>query len=101
MSNRVRTRRARILGVAGAVLLLAGVLAIVIAVRAQKSAPQPPASAASQVNIIPSGSSSAQGHTAAGRSSEPTTHGLILPRSVPLRLRIPAIGVDSTLRKIG
>jgi sortase (surface protein transpeptidase) len=101
MSNTVRTRRARILGVAGAVLLLAGVLAIVIAVHAQKSAPQPPANAASPVNVIPSRNPSGHERTPASHSPGPTTRGLILPRSVPLRLRIPAIGVDSSLRKIG
>lgn len=115
MSSTARTRRARILGVAGAVLLLAGAIAIVIAVRAQKSAPQPPPSAASPVNVIPTGSSrpstgrarSAPNTShptrgaATGAASEPTTRGPILSRSVPVRLRIPTINVDSSLRKIG
>jgi hypothetical protein len=112
MSTKARTRRARILGVAGAVLLVGGVLAIVIAVRAQKSAPQPPASAASPVNVIPTPGSTEKSTAGAGRGPGPTdtpasspsgskTRGLILPRSTPLRLRIPAINVDSTLKRIG
>jgi sortase (surface protein transpeptidase) len=108
VSSTSRTRRARVLGVAGALLLVAGVIAVVIAVRAQKSAPQPPASAASPVNVIPSlGPAGQTGHApTAARTSATTaegaaTRGLILPRSVPLRLRIPAIDVNSTLKKIG
>jgi sortase (surface protein transpeptidase) len=101
------------LGVAGAVLLAVGAIAIVVAARAQRSAPQPPPSAATPVNIIPSAtpadrSGDAPNHhagTAPGRTarspSGPTTRGLILSRSVPTRLRIPAINVDSTLRRIG
>ncbi|MDQ2839336.1 MAG: class F sortase [Actinomycetota bacterium] len=48
-----RTRLARLLSVAGTVLLIVGVIAIVVAVRAQQSPPQPPLSAASPVNVIP------------------------------------------------
>ena len=101
MSRSAVSRRARILGAAGTVLLVAGGIAIDVAVRAQKSAPQPPAGAASPVNVIPSQSPSSHGHAPASRSSGPTTRGLILSRSRPLRLRIPAIGVDSALGKIG
>lgn len=112
MNAKPRTRRAQILGAVGVVLLIAGVAAIVIAVRAQKSAPQPPASAASPVNVIPSSSPSSKpaGSTATvpgptGSSSSPAprspTRGPILARSLPTQLRIPAIGVDTTLKQIG
>lgn len=107
MRSTARTRRVRALGVASAVLLVAGVLAIVVAARAQQSAPQPPASAARPVNVIPAhprpGTSSAEsdGRTGAPKSAAPQTRGLILPRSIPLRLRIPAIGVTTALKKIG
>lgn len=107
MTSSPRPRRARVLGAAGALLLLAGAIAIVIAVRAQKSAPQPSASAASPVNVIPSrtkGRSTATvpgpGRTAAPGSAG-RTRGPILARSLPVRLRVPAIGVDSTLKGIG
>jgi sortase (surface protein transpeptidase) len=96
------------LGTVGAVLLVAGVIAVVIAVRAQKSAPQPPDSAATPVKVIPSHGSTGPGATtgtgtrpAPSASNQPTTRGPILSRSVPVRLRIPAINVDSTLKKIG
>jgi sortase (surface protein transpeptidase) len=108
MTTAQRTRRARFLGVAGAVLILTGVVAIVIAVRAQKSAPQPPASAGRPVDVIPSvhptrhtGHSFTPSGTSHQASSRPATPGPILARSVPTRLRIPAINVDSTLRRIG
>jgi hypothetical protein len=114
MISRTRhTLRARVLGVAGAVLLIAGVIAVVVAVRAQKSAPQPPASAASPVNVTPRGTSTspstAPGGTVpgptdasgSGAATGPTTRGPILARSIPIRLRVPAITVDSTLKQIG
>jgi hypothetical protein len=131
MSNHARhSLRTRALGVAGVVLLLAGVIAIVVAVRAQKSAPQPPASAASPVNVIPGndvpgsvipsdvipstaprastpGSPVARHSTAPATSAsrpastQPSTRGPILAPSMPVRLRIPAIGVNSRLKKIG
>jgi sortase family protein len=98
-----RTRRTRILGAAGAVLLAVGVITIVVAVRAQQSAPQPPRSAAVAVSVIPSAISTT---TAAKQSSTsaaptPTTHGAILARSVPVHLSVPAIGVESDLLQIG
>ncbi len=107
MSN--RTRLSRILAVAGAVLLIAGVLAIAIAVRAQRSAPQPPRAAASQVNVIPTATPPAPArtvpsptHTPAPNSAAgPTTRGPILANSIPTRLQIPAINVDSNLNTIG
>lgn len=117
MTTNARTRRVQILGVAGAVLLIAGIVAVVIAARAQQSAPQPPPGAASPVQVVPTRATSAPGSTAApsapsavpstspnrrsgGGRSEPT-RGPILSRSLPVRLRVPAIGVDSTLKKIG
>ena len=101
-----RTRRARLLAAVGAVLAIAGVIAIVIAVRAQRHAPQPPPSAASPVNVIPSISSAvpppppSSSSTAVAQPS-PTTRGPILPRSLPVHLSVPAIGVSSNLEQIG
>ncbi len=99
MNTPTRTRRARTLGAAGAVLLAAGVLALVVAVRAQKSAPAPPPSAASPVTVIPTvpGTPGATDSAAPGSG----TQGQILPRSKPVRLRIPAIGVNTALKRIG
>ena len=111
MSTLTSTRRVRILGAAGAVLLIAGVIAVVIAARAQKSAPQPPPSAASPVNVIPSDRPAAPASRArsapdptgspTGEAVSPRTRGPVLARSLPARLRVPAIGVDSTLKQIG
>lgn len=110
MSSRTRhTLRTRVLGVAGAVLLIAGVLAIVVAVRAQQSAPQPPAAAASSVNVTPRQTSTTPAGTVPGPTAtqgsnpapQPATRGPILGRSTPIGLRIPAIDIASTLKQIG
>ena len=116
----IRTRRTRILGVAGAALLIAGVIAIVIAVQAQRSAPQPPPAAASPVNVIPTATPSEPGSTVPGPTrtpgstvpgptrtpgnspaAEPKTRGAVLAHSIPTRLQIPAINVDNPLTQIG
>lgn len=102
----------RVLTLACVVLLAGGVVAIVVAVLAQKSAPQPPASAAIPVAVSPSTASSTTpspgisppGSTTSGptpRAATPSVHGPILARSIPTRLTVPAIGVNSTLKQIG
>jgi hypothetical protein len=72
--------RARLAGITGALLIAAGTAAVGIAVASQVHAPQPARSAA--------------GTTAAGR-------GPSLARSMPVSVRIRAIGVDSTLLHLG
>lgn len=105
---RSRAHRTRTLGVVGAVLLIAGVLAIVVAVGAQQSAPQPAASAASAVAVIPPATSETPSAPAnKGRAAQttgsttPTTRGEVLPRSLPTHITVPAIGVSSDLPQIG
>jgi hypothetical protein len=68
-------------GGAGVLLILAGTAAVGVAVSAQVHAPQPSLSAAGAV-----------GSSARGPS---------LPRSLPLSVHIPAIGVDSKLLHLG
>jgi sortase (surface protein transpeptidase) len=100
-----RTHRARILGAVGTVLLAAAVIAIVVAVRAQRSAPQPPRSAARPVNVIPTSPSSTtrarSPESQQGASRKSSVRGPLLARSAPLHLSVPAIGVESDLRTIG
>ncbi len=72
--------RARLAGITGALLIAGGTAAVGIAVASQVHAPQPARSAA--------------GTTAAGR-------GPSLARSMPVSVRIPAIGVDSALLHLG
>ena len=97
-------RRARVFAAAGVGLLIAGVLALVVGLRAQQSAPQPPPSAASPVSIVPRTGSpsdaSPSGRTGTGRTSL-RTRGPILARSLPVRLAIPAIGVDTKVQQLG
>jgi len=75
-----RSIRARLAGAAGVLLVLAGVVAIGVAVAAQVHAPQPSAAAA--------------GSTGAG-------YGPSLARSLPVSVDIPAIGVRSDLLALG
>jgi Sortase domain len=76
-----RILRARLAGIAGAALITAGVVAVGIAAAAQVHAPQPPRSAA-------------------GITGSPA-RGLWLPRSLPVSVQIPAIGVHSRLLHLG
>jgi hypothetical protein len=73
--------RARLAGIAGALLIGAGTAALGVALAAQVHAPQPALSAAGLT-----------GGSARGPS---------LPRSLPVSVKIPAIGVDSKLLQLG
>jgi Sortase domain len=73
--------RARVAGIAGAVLILAGTAAVGVAFGSQMHAPQPPRS---------------QAGVTGGSSRGPS-----LARSLPVSVHIPAIGVDSSLLHLG
>jgi hypothetical protein len=75
-------RRARIAGVAGTLLLVAGLSLVGFALAAQQHAPQP-------------------ANSAAGTTGRPYIPGQPLSRSLPLRVDIPAIGVHSELLHLG
>jgi hypothetical protein len=74
--------RIRLAGIAGTALLLGGAATIGVAVLAQQHAPAPAASAAGTVGPI--------------APKEPS-----LPRSAPVSVAIPAIGVRSPLLRLG
>ncbi len=76
----VRSQRARVAGIAGVLLILAGAALVGVAAGAQAHAPQP--------------SRSAAGATGSAR-------GPSLPRSLPVSVQIPAIGVHSRLLHLG
>jgi hypothetical protein len=76
-----RSLRARLAGIAGVLLIAAGTATLGVAVAAQVHAPQPPGSAAGVTG------SSARGPW--------------LPRSLPVSVSIPAIGVHSRLLHLG
>jgi hypothetical protein len=73
--------RARRAGIAGVLLIAAGAAALGVAVGAQVHAPQPSRSAAGVIGALARGPS--------------------LARSLPVSVRIPAIGVDSKLLHLG
>ncbi len=79
--------RHRIAGVAGALLVIGGGSALGVAVSAQQHAPQPSASAAGSIGPR-------------GASRVPAI-GPTLPRSEPVSIDIPAIGVRSSLLHLG
>ncbi|MGH3197467.1 MAG: class F sortase [Streptosporangiaceae bacterium] len=76
-----RSLRARLAGVAGILLIMAGTAAVGVAVGAQVHAPQPSQSVAGVIGSPVRGPS--------------------LPRSLPVSVSIPAIGVDSKLLRLG
>jgi hypothetical protein len=76
-----RSLRARVAGLAGVLLIVAGTAVVGAAAAAQVHAPQPSASVAGVT-----------GSSARGPS---------LPRSLPVSVKIPAIGVDSKLLHLG
>jgi hypothetical protein len=76
-----RSLRARVAGLAGVLLIVAGTVAVGAAAAAQVHAPQPSASVAGVTGSSARGSS--------------------LPRSLPVSVKIPAIGVDSKLLHLG
>jgi hypothetical protein len=73
--------RARLAGMTGVLLIIGGLVTVGFVLASQIHAPQPSASAAGRVG-------------AAGRGSS-------LPRSVPVSMYIPAIGVNSPLLRLG
>jgi Sortase domain len=76
--------RARLAGVAGALLIMGGAAAVGVAVSAQRHAPQPSLTAAGATG------------PSAGQA-----RGLSLRRSLPVSVEIPAIGVKSVLLRLG
>ena len=78
--SRPASLRARLAGIAGALLIGAGAAAVGVVIASQVHAPQPSLSAA--------------GATGSGR-------GPSLARSLPVSVRIPAIGVNSRLLHLG
>jgi hypothetical protein len=76
-------RRARVAGLAGALLIMAGAAALGVAVAAQLHVPQPAPAAAGILGPF------------AGKTYGP------LPRSLPVSVDIPAIGVHSKLLHLG
>jgi hypothetical protein len=73
--------RARAAGLAGVLLIVAGAVAIGVAIGAQEHAPQPSPAAAGTLG--------------------PKTRGPWLERSLPVRVDIPAIGVHARLLRLG
>ena len=76
----VRSLRTRLAGITGALLIVAGTAALGVAVGAQVHAPQPSKSVAGVIG---------------------SARGPSLPRSLPVSVNIPAIGVDTKLLHLG
>jgi sortase (surface protein transpeptidase) len=86
-------------GALAVLLILAGALILTVGLRAQRHAPQPPASAA-----IPYAADTATTSTTTVRPPALAARGIrgpVLPASTPTHLDIPAIGVSSALMELG
>src|SRR4051812_8769255 len=99
-------RRGRLTAAAAGMLVLAGVLLLVVGMRAQRQPPQPPAAAAVPYSASPAPSGAVRsGAVPSGttRSTPPVSAatGRLLARSVPVTLEIPAIKVRSDLLQLG
>jgi sortase (surface protein transpeptidase) len=103
-----RARRGRLFAAAASVFVLAGVLLLVMGLRAQRHPPQPPAAAAipyasshpgSQPAAQPPATSTGPGSSS--RAAVKPVTGPLLSRSVPVRLEIPQLDVRSDLLQLG
>ncbi len=94
-------RRGWLIAATAGVLVAAGVLLLVIGLRAQRQPPQPPAAAAVPFSASAQPPSST-GRTSATRPAPATSAATaVLARSVPVGLEIPAIKVHSDLLQLG
>jgi len=102
-------RRGLVATVAAAVFTASAAIAIAVSLAAQQHAPEPPRSAAGSlgpaaVPTRPSERPRPSDTTPAARSSPdpaPKVVGPVLPRSKPVSIDIPAIGVRSTVQHLG
>ena len=106
MSDEQHSRRARPrVAVVALLLVLVGAAALTVGLRAQRHAPQPPASAGVPLTTLTSSPSPAAASPAAGGgaapAAAPATRGPLLGAAVPVRVSIPAIGVSSSLLQLG
>lgn len=105
-SHRGRVGVRHVLAVIGAVAVLAGAVALVIAVRVQRSAPQPPASAATFVPVAPQPSGTSAPSSSAPGSVAPasTTSGASAPSSSApapqTSLAVPRSGAEGAPRSL-
>jgi Sortase domain len=112
-------RGSRLAAAAAIVLVAAGVIALLTGLRSQRQAPQPPAAAAVPYSTPatpappPAPSRSATQPDVSGKPApstepaspastvKPATRGPLLPRSAPVRLEIPQLGISSDLLQLG
>ncbi len=106
-------RRRAVLGAVALLLAFTGTVLLVVGFRAQRHAPQPPASIAGSYALPPATPTATPRRTSAAPSTpgpsqtpskptaRPTGHGPVLPRAVPTELSIPAIGVHSDMLQLG
>jgi sortase (surface protein transpeptidase) len=93
-----RSTRRRYVGGLAVLLVLAGIVVLVVGIRGQEHAPQPsPAASTTQASAPVAGAAG----TASSTSASHAPQGPVLPRSTPVSLKIPAIGVTSSLLQLG
>jgi hypothetical protein len=102
MNNQQHGQLRRYAAPLAVLLVIGGLVALVLGVRAQRHPPQPPASAAIAQPAAPAGSSSNPA-SPSGSPTRPgtTSRGPVLARSVPVSIWIPDINVRSNLLQLG
>jgi sortase (surface protein transpeptidase) len=89
--------RRGLFGVVAALFALCGAALVVIALVMPQSEPPPPQPAATP----PAAASAVAAPSASASASPPAAVGLVLSRSLPIHLDVPAIGVHSPLLQLG
>lgn len=82
-------------------LAAAGITAVVVATAGQQRAPSPPATSSRAAAPSPPGThpatrTGARGIPSTSSGARPTTQGPVLPRSTPVALDIPELGINGT-----
>ena len=100
MTDQQHGQRRRIAAPLAVLLVLAGAVALVFGLQAQRHPPQPPPSAAIAQPAVPSSSSRANPNNSPTRPGV-ASRGPVLARSVPVSIWIPNINVRSDLLQLG
>jgi len=88
-----------LLATIGTLFALGGTTLIVVAMASQEHAPRPPASAVG--SLPPASAVGTLGPPRSWHDQSPSAVGQVLPRSKPVAIDIPAIGVHSSLLSLG
>ncbi len=96
-----RRSRRRLFAIIAAVLALVGIVLVVVAVAHPSTSPPPPQPAAAVANAPTASAEGGPPAPATSAAPSQVATGPVLPRSMPVELDVPAIGVHSVLLQLG